>query len=217
MPKTRRLVYAAGGGLLLSLLFGCGGPQATSTPVPSSESGTKAAKLPEGPAAAPSVAAYTLQPVAFTAAPAQYRSVWAQRTRSVTVSKAGEGVRAEVVGGTDASGGQYGGVKFPVNGVGALRLTMRFENPGNIEAVFVDGRDAAKDRKLRWKWFFHEDTLPQESDTYVFVPGQPMGYFRAEVNDGGADVKQIDVFLRLRTPGSKASVIVEKAEVAPHQ
>lgn len=192
---------------------GCGrsaAPEATQAGTPSARV-QRATAFPE-----PDVSGYSFSDVVFAQEPSVYVSGWKARAKSVTVTPQGAGLRCDVAGGRDTSGGQYGGIKFPVEGLKALRLTMTFEHVENIDAVIVDGCDAAGERVLRWRWLFGPGRLPQGSSTYTFVPGQPSRYFECQQGgpDSGDSVRRVDVFLRLRVPGSRASLVLQKAEVA---
>jgi hypothetical protein len=162
----------------------------------------------------PSVEGLTFQSVTFQDPVATtHISAWKKNSKKVTVTREGDGLRCEVEGGSGPES-NYGGVTFPVSGeIKALRLELTLVNPENVSGVWVDGI-AGKARRLRWVWRPSKAASPAGRATYVLVPGEKSGPFRAERNESAKDFQRVDVFIRLRGPGQKAGFVLHRAEVA---
>lgn len=153
--------------------------------------------------------------VTFVEPASQYAGRWQQRTRSVALSLAGDGLHCEIVGMPDSSGGQYGGIKFPAAPFRALSLEVTFLQPENIEAVYVDACRASGVCALRWEWRVTGERWPSaRRSSYLLVPGMPSGHFVPAEQCDSAPVEDIELFIRIR-PGSQAGFVLHKAEVVP--
>ena len=153
--------------------------------------------------------------IAFPEPVSRYKSRWQYRLRRMSVSRDRAGLRCEIVGGPDSSGGQYGGVKFAARAPQALRLDLTLLYPDNIEAVYVEGYGDSNQRCIGWMWLPDvQKRLPHDRMTCCLLPGEPTQHFvpRAEMNMEA--VKEIHLFLRV-SPGSEAGFILHKAEIAP--
>ena len=111
-----------------------------------------------------------------------------------------DGLRYNLRGTPDGSGHQYGGVVWPVPGLAAARAELSFSNPDNIEAVFVEGRDADGKCRLRWAWQEKDGTTLPEADEpviYVFVPNERARVFRATRKDTSVPVTDFRILVRI--------------------
>jgi len=141
----------------------------------------------------------------------QYRSRWTLRA-DVVLKRQGTGIRCDIVGSSDTSAGQYGGIAFPVTGLKSLQLQLSFLTPKSTATVFVDGYDASGKRLLRWTRRANASHPLPSRATYQFTPRRSAGGFVAE---GGGDpslVRAVHIFM-LITPGAKTAFAVDKVEV----
>ncbi len=99
---------------------------------------------------------------------------WVSRLESCEVWQAEDGaVVCEIAGSDDDTGGQYGGVVFRLGPVRAVRFDVTFEQPEEINAVFMDltaGPDTTQ--RVRWQRAMPpREGLPEGRQTYTFRPG----------------------------------------------
>lgn len=189
--------------LVCLAVAGCGRPQQTApTPPPQPASGGQTG-----------VSEYVFAPVTFSGSDKEHRSHWILRT-SVTLERTEQGIKCQVRGTSGGQGGQYGGIKFAVSRPRALRLTLSFVNPQNIQYVYVDGYGHDPKKALvRWTWDTSLQALPSDAAAYTLLPKQGSGGFSSTwvTNMGG--VKEFHVFIKIK-PGTEAGFVVHKAEVA---
>jgi len=138
-------------------------------------------------------------------------SRWHARATTV-LTREGSGVRCSIVGGTDTSAGQYGGVRFPVDRFQGVRLDVTFQGAEAIRAMYVDGYDASGRRVMRWEWQVGHTGAPGRRETHTFVPGRAAGLFRWIAGEDPAAVKEVDLFL-LIAPGGRAGFVLHTAHV----
>ena len=149
-PLSRRILLPVVAAVVVVALAGCGARQpAQGNAGRGVESASSASQLAR-PAPDPDVRQYSFSEVDLNGVPADYKSTrWVRRSKEITVERdSGGGLRCQVVGGSE-SGPQYGGVKFPMNGMKALRLELTLLNPDDISGIHVDGYDAERKRVLR--------------------------------------------------------------------
>jgi len=162
----------------------------------------------------PSVPDADFRPVAFDKPAAQYRSHWCGTLETVTIEKAEGGLRAHVSAPRgDGKSACYVGVRFRVDGLGALRLSAQFIEPQNLERIFIDGCDRTA-RTTRWRWQVTPAARPQpEPQRFVLVPGKAAGYFQALETGDDAAIRWVDVFVRVR-PGTQAGFVLRDVAIA---
>ncbi len=160
----------------------------------------------------PDVGDLAFTPVTFHQSPESYASYWRYGTDHVTLTREGNGLRCDIVGGADASAKQYGGIRFRAAQPAALRMDLALIQPEHIECVFVDGYDAKGKRKLRWRWQCSAGARPDGGPRrYTFVPGRDVGYFRADRGADATGVEWVHVFVQI-VPGKETGFVLERAE-----
>ncbi len=179
---------------LASVLLGCGSKEATrpsqppATPKPAAQS--QAAPIAESGAAV----------IDITAADA-YAPTWVVRVDKCDVSASDGSLVCKVVGGSDISGGQYGGVKVKVGSVKAVGVDVTFTNPENIAAAFMD-LTVGEGTKPRVRWQFilsGGQHMPSGKQSFTFRPDQSTGGF--QYGGGEASIERVDhaqFFIKLR-------------------
>lgn len=163
----------------------------------------------------PDVRDFVFVPVELTDSGDAHRSAqWTRGVAAANTSIEDSALHCDIVGSDDTSASQYAGVKFPVNGLSALRFELAIKQPESIRAIFVDGYDAKGRRQPLWSWDFNGDTLPTgKAVQYTLVPGQHTGYFVAR---SGADVPglvEIQVFV-LVAANSRCGFTLQEIEFA---
>ncbi len=141
-----------------------------------------------------------------------HRSRWVHRSQ-VELQVEGGSLLCSVQGGEDASGGQYGGVKVPIDGAAALKVDLTFQNPKNILTVCVDAYAEDGTRSARWRRKC-DGKLPTEVKGLILRPGQRAGGgFVASPNSDLAIARGVEVFIRVK-PGTAAAFRLENICVA---
>ena len=146
---------------------------------------------------------------------ATYLSHWSKDAARAAVEKADGGLRFELDTDPEAAGGaRYGGIAIPVAGVGALRLTLSFEHPENINMVVVDGYGERRTRVLRWARQVTPTLGPLSSTptALTLMPGQPTEFWLPNEADAAA-VNELHVFIRAKA-GSTCGFTLHSLEVA---
>ncbi|MBN2559425.1 MAG: glycosyltransferase family 39 protein [Phycisphaerae bacterium] len=168
---------------------------------------------PTAYATAPDVSHLKFTRVDLTKPPAAYESRWQYRTVT-TIERDGSALHCRVRGTSDTSRTQYGGLKFPVDGLRALRLGLNLHEQENIHRVFVEGYDASGERVVGWHWDIAlHGPVPDCPTGYVFVPGAGVGYFEVSGSDLAEDVREVHVFLQIN-PLTSAGFDIRRAEFA---
>lgn len=193
---------------LASLLLGCGSPRSAPTGSPTQ---------PEGPSQPQAQPLSETSAVALDlTAPDAYQRTWVARVDKCQVSTAADGALVcEVVGSSDTSGGQYGGVRFEVGSAKAVQVEVTFTRPDNIVGAFMDlvvGTD--RNDRVRWQATARDaGPLPTGRQTFTFRPDQATGPF--EYAGGSAklaDVTHAHFFIRIR-PGSSSGFRIHRVLV----
>lgn len=144
---------------------------------------------------------------------AEHDSFWNKGWKETTIERAGEGLRLHSRAPGKRDYGHYAGLRYALPQAAALRLRMRFENPQNIEAVYVDACTRAGERRGRWMWVCGKDARPAVgASTFVFVRGRDTGFFKAEETAAAFDqVCDWHVFIRV-APEQEAGFVIESVE-----
>ncbi len=200
----------------VAFLVGCGGPPASQdgSNLRGSNSGrNRPAAQPKVPQADP-IAASAASTIDLTAKGA-YRKTWAIRVKECTLSTEGGVLTGKVVGGTDTSGGQYGGASIKVGPVKAVEMDVAFTNPQNVSAAFLD-LTVGKDDKQRVRWDFVRRAgvrIPPGKRTYTFRPEKGSHGFVYEGGPGSMDeVSNAQFFIRVK-PGTTAGFEIHRLVV----
>ncbi|MBU0638682.1 MAG: glycosyltransferase family 39 protein [Planctomycetota bacterium] len=169
---------------------------------------------PDYPADPPDVSRFEFEPISFAGAPALFKSCWKRASRSVDLEHVEDGLSCEVTGDPDSSDSQYGGVRFEVAGMQALRLNLSLTNAENVRDLYVYAYGRDKGEPMRWYWSLtprqRRAALP---NPLAFVTGEPSGYFRFGGEIPPNSIEEINVFIRI-VPGTRAGFILHSAEVA---
>ena len=157
------------------------------------------------------------------AAPLDLRSdgiwspAWIHRLErcDVTVSPDGS-LDCQVRGSEDRTGGQYGGVRLSVGPIKAVRLDVTFQNPDQINAVFLDLTvGTSPNNRLRWEYIPSDDRgLAEGRRTYTFRPDQRTGGFLYV--GGPAALDEVDTaqfFIRLKGQNARAGFRIHRVLV----
>ena len=166
------------------------------------------------PSAPPDVSEFQFDPITFQDDSARFLSRWKRASRDVRLTPENHGLRCDVIGDPDSEDSQYGGLKFDVVGLKALRLKLSLINPENVSNIYVYAYGCDKGQLMRWFWSVppRQRTTPIP-DSLVFVPGQPSGGFRFSGDFPPQDIQTVEVFIRL-DPGTNAGFILHQAEAA---
>jgi len=186
-----------------------------------------AAKLQPGPAAGfilhqpevaparlpqPDLSSLDFVPIQRESDLSAHDTFWNKGWKETTIEPAGDGLRLSSRAPRKQEYGHYAGVRFSLPQAEALRLRMRFEKPENIEAVYVDAYTSAGERRGRWRWVCKIESRPAIGvSTFVFVPGQDTGFFKAEETAAFDQVCDWHVFIRV-APEQEAGFVIESAE-----
>ena len=109
-----------------------------------------------------------------------------------------------VVGSSDTSGGQYGGLRFEARGTRAVRLTLELRRSENIRTVYVLAY-SPEGEMARWAWSVDQAPSVPGRQEVVFTGQQPAGPFQAT---GGAAATIAEVHVAITVaPASFASWI----------
>ena len=142
---------------------------------------------------------------------------WVYGVKTCDVSQAeGGAVVCEVAGSEERTGDQCGGVVFRLGPVRAVRFDVTFEQPEEIDAVFMDltvGPDTAN--RLRWSYAMPSGAaVPAGRQSYTFRPGYSTEQF---VYEGGPaspyDLDQAHFFIRLKSGSSRSGCRVHRVLV----
>jgi len=179
---------------LASVLLGCGSKEATQPSKPPARP-----KQPAQSQAAP-IAESGAAAIDITAAGA-YAPTWAVRVNKCDVSASGGSLVCNVVGGSDISGGQYGGVRVKVGSVKAVGVDVTFTNPENITAAFMDLTVGERTKpRVRWEFILRGGQhMPSGKQSFTFRPDKSAGGFR--YSGGPASIEKVDhaqFFIKLR-------------------
>ncbi len=171
---------------------------------------------PTFPAEPQDVSAFEFHPVSFADDLSQYLSRWKRDSLQVELERLDEGLRCEITGDPDSQESQYGGVRFDVAGLQALRLSLSLTNPENVCNLYVYAYGRKREQLMRWHWSINpRQRMEKFPDPLVFVPGQPTGYFRLTSKIPPAEVRTIEVFIRIE-PGTRAGFVLHRAEAAQY-
>jgi hypothetical protein len=171
--------------------------------------------FPEVEARAPNVSGLAFQPVSFAEPVDAYVSRWSYSAAEPLITRQDDGLLCSFPGRGEGSGVQYGGIRFPVIQPEAIKLELSFQQPDNIDGVFVEGYDATGNRRLRWQWLSSSRTpLPDGRRRYTFVPGRSVAFFRPKGPAEAAGVVEIRVLVRAPVDNS-TGFMLHSAEVAP--
>ena len=124
----------------------------------------------------------------------------ATKTCKLDLARTEDGLRCDLRGTPAETGFQYGGISLPADGLIAVRLDLTWRDPHNIDAVFVDGRDAEEKIAVRWEWRPRAQGLHRMMSgrqTYVLVAGQHSGYFRSRTHDPARRVAELRLLVRV--------------------
>lgn len=141
-------------------------------------------------------------------------------TKSCDIERTGmpDGLRVDLHGTPSEEGYQYGGARFSIAGLAAMRATLAFERIENIDAVFIDGYDADGRRKVRWSWR-PTDQVPlpgvASPGEYVFVPGEWAGVFRPVLKDTAVPVVDLRFIVRVKRNTASAYTLQNLAIALP--
>lgn len=155
-------------------------------------------------------------PVRFSKRPREHLSWWKHRTERVEVAEAGTGLQCTIVGSSDDSAGQYGGVKFAAKAPRGVRLDLSILNPEHVLSVHVAGyADRRSAAAVQWVWRAKRDTpIPPARREHTLVPGVRSRHFVPHGDANSEAVNELHVFLRI-SPGSNAGFILHGAEIVP--
>jgi len=169
---------------------------------------------PSYPADPLDVTRFAFESISLEGTPGAFKSRWKRASRSVDIEQVEDGLSCEVTGDPDSNESQYGGVKFKVAGMQALRLNLSLTNAANVRNLYVYAYGRKKGRLMRWQWSMaprqRKKPLP---NPLVFIAGEPSGYFRLKGEIPPESIKEIDVFIRI-VSGSRAGFVLHNAEVA---
>ncbi len=152
----------------------------------------------------------------LAAADPQAVTLWNYPTWSVSASRFHEGIRCLVQASSDLSAEQYGGLTLPAPPFRALRLILRFVNPGGLREVRVEGRDPEGAVCAAWRWEVVADNLPPVArQHYVLVPGKPCWYFEPVAGEGRPErVAELRVVVQV-VSSARAGFVLHRAEFSP--
>ena len=192
--------------VLVAFVLGCGGKEPGS---PSAPTSTPTAE-PAGPEAAP-LSDSDAETVDITASGA-YARTWVTRVKQCDVTVSDSSLVCEVVGSSDTSGGQYGGVRVKIGSVKAVRVDVTFTNPENISGVFMDLTVGEKAKqRVRWELAARGGQRPPSGEqSFTFRPNESTDGFQYE--GGPATIDEVDhaqFFIRLK-PNSTAGFHIHR-------
>jgi len=193
------IVGVIGIAAIIALIAGCGGPNKVGGQTrPATPTGTGQPEQPAQPQAAP-IAESGASAINITAAGA-YSPTWVIRVNKCDLSTSNGSLVCNVVGGTDTSAGQYGGVKFKVGSVKAVAVDVTFTNPQNVAAAFMDLTvgDNTKQR-VRWDFILRgPQHMPSGKQSFTFRPDKGSGGFLFEGGPATMDkVTNASFFIRV--------------------
>jgi hypothetical protein len=162
----------------------------------------------------PDAAGYSFEPMGLEGPPDEYQSPSAGQSRKVAITRDGDALRCAATAGTDAEGEHLGGVRLKVSSLAALRLTLGLVDPQYVQAVIVEGHDAAGKRVARWEWRPDGEDVPDVPVTYLLLPGRSDERFHAELTGDPADVRSVEVLIRV-APGKPAGFVLHAVQAAP--
>ena len=132
--------------------------------------------------------------------------------QNAVVERAGAGLRFAGKAGSSGSSSLYGGVRFGVPRLDALRLALQFEHSGAVECVVVDAYAPGNQRRARWIWRRQpSEPLPTAAQTFLFRPGEPADGFQAQAADSLTDVSEIRVSIKV-SGGQQAGLVIHSVE-----
>jgi len=196
---------------IIALIAGCGGPKK----VGERPGRPIAAEQPAQPQAAP-IAESGASVIDITAAGA-YAPTWVVRAKKCDLSASNGSLVCNVVGGTDTSGGQYGGVKFKVGSIKAIAVDVTFTNPENVVGAFMDltvGTNAKQ--RVRWDFILPSGRhMPAGKQSFTFRPDKGSGGFVFEGGPATMDkVTHASFFIRVQAGSTSGfqlhRMVVEK-------
>ena len=162
----------------------------------------------------PVLANLRFEPIDFARTAAPHFSRWKYRTQRVTVTRTSDGLRCAVVGSSDTSGGQYGGIRFSAIGFKALRLEMTLLEPENIDAVIVMGYDESHRKSVSWRRRMTGNSADAgKRATIVIFPGVSSDGFVPVATNAPGSTREIHVVIRIK-PNTDAGFILHRAEIA---
>ena len=165
------------------------------------------------------VALYRIQPQApsfgqlslsdVTYSPTDY----AQGVVDEEITASEEGLRYEATleppGTSDSR--RFAGVKLPIES-DAFRLSMSFEHPDEIAAVYVYASDG-DGVPLAWRAAGQDLPRADEQPTYMFLPGELSDPFVVTRMITGREVSSVDVFVEAASGADSAGFAISKVEI----
>ena len=195
---------------LAAALAGCGKKETVTPTTPPSTTSKAQPVLPPDPQAEP-LSDSSGQAMDLTA-PEDLAKTWVARVSKCDIKADNGSLVCDVVGGSDTSGGQYGGLRLKLGSVKAVRVDVTFTNPENIVGAFADLTVGSKTKpRLRWELMAKGGVrVPSGEQSFTFRAKQNTGFFRWAGGDAAMDkVDHLHFFIRVKA-GSAAGFRIHR-------
>lgn len=159
---------------------------------------------------APSFEQLSLADVTYS--PSDYSQGIVEEEISATEEGLRYGATLEPPGTSDSR--RFAGVKLPIES-DAFRLSMSFEHPDEIAAVYVYASDG-DEVPLAWQAAGQDLLRADEQATYVFLPDESSEPFVVTRMITGCEVSSVDVFVEAASGADSAGFVIPKVEVGQY-